>query len=258
MGTRQQDINIAGAAVKTDWIFINAAVHRTGSTFLQRLVNASSHTHIWGETNIGPKLLQIATLLEKAEKRGGGSQREAFKAGDRNIWMAHMVPEALQVADGLRLMMERIFAVPDRIAGSKEIRYRGRVIRYLAELFPDARFLLLTRNPLDALLSYRNTGWPDRDEASFLETWSDRSGEYWKISRELPGRALFIRYEDLDEAKASEIFRFLDLPLEENVVAVIKSRIGKSKGTETLTAADRESVRAVCGETYRTIYGNAL
>lgn len=244
--------------MKTDWIFINAAVHRTGSTFLQRLVNASSRTHIWGETNVGPKLLQIATLLEKAEKRGGGTQREAFREGDRNIWMAHMVPEAPQVAEGLRLMMERIFAVPGKIAGTKEIRYRGRVVRYLAGLFPDARFLLLTRNPMDALLSYRNTDWPEKDEPSFLEAWSDRSGEYWKIAQEFGDRAMFVRYEELDREGIAAIFAFLGLPLEEAVVAVMESRIGKSPGKARLTEEDRRKVRAACGDTFRLVYGSDL
>lgn len=240
--------------MRTDWIFINATTHRTGSTFLQRLVNASEEAHIWGETNITPKLHDIATLMEKAEQRGGGQQRARFEQGDRDTWMAHMVPEPQRVRESLKLMFWNLFGVPGKRAGLKDVRKPTSTITFLAELFPEARFLLLTRNPFDALLSYRNTGWPGLDEHSFLEAWVNHTAGYRRVAEDLGNRARFLRLEDIDQDAVPEIYGFLGLPFNEGALKVLESRVGSSTGESELTDTDRRKVRTVCGSVLNDVY----
>ena len=240
------------------WIFINATTHRSGSTFMQRVINACSKAHIWGETNIGVRLLDIATVLQKAANRGGDMQREDFMSGNRDIWMAHMCPSQTQVYDALRIMMHHMYNVEGKRVGLKDLYYSKEVIQFMARLFPDARFLFVTRNPVNAYLSYKNTNWPDKDEVKFLKSWTNRSLAYKKLSEDLCQRAMFIRYEDVDMEKFRNIYDFLDLPFERTVEDVINNRVGGSRKSQALTDSEAELIRNHCADAYKKIYGTSL
>jgi len=84
--------------------------------------------------------------------------------------------------------------------GFKEIRYGCREALFLQELFPDASFVLLFRDPRDCLRSIKSTAWYKKDYGrnprSFLATWGRLSGELLRASKRLR-RCRVVRYEQL-------------------------------------------------------------
>lgn len=100
-------------------------------------------------------------------------------------------------------------------------------IEALLELFPDARFVYIQRNPYDTVRSYMHllrlmNGWHalqhfDFDELMFrqIRTYRRMAESYLQQRRSIPaGRLIEIRYEDLEQDKIGEmqrIYRALNL-----------------------------------------------
>ncbi|WP_181705776.1 sulfotransferase family protein [Chthonobacter rhizosphaerae] len=86
----------------------------------------------------------------------------------------------------------------------------------IGQLYPDAQFIFLVRDPLDVALSY---GRMDGREGRFLEgmeRWMRTNSAILDFVRSAPGRCALFRYEDLVADPAGvvgEAVRFLGLPL---------------------------------------------
>lgn len=89
-----------------------------------------------------------------------------------------------------------------------------------AELFPEARFLVVTRDVRDVCLSWKRK-W-GKDVTWCAAKWASRMRAGWERARLLPAeRCLFVKFEDLltgTEATCRKICEFLQLPFSDRMV----------------------------------------
>lgn len=194
-------------------IFLLSAGWRSGSTLMQRLIMSDKRVLIWGEPydECGPIQAMADTL--KAF-RPGWPPSEYFYDGTppgqlTGSWVANLFPSPADLWRAHRHFFDTLFDAPARSAGAtrwgvKEVRLGIEHARYLRWLYPNARFVLLYRNPLEAYRSYCRYGrsWYDTypDKPMFTPT---AFGLHWRrlIEGFLSGAdtlgAMLVRYEDL-------------------------------------------------------------
>lgn len=229
-------------------IFLLSAGWRSGSTLLQRLLMSDPRVLLWGEPfdECGPIQAMAATV--KAFRPGWPppdyylSHHAGARPGDlADDWIANLFPAPQALRAGHRAFFDAAFAAPARQAGAqrwgiKEVRLSVEHARYLKWLYPNARFLFLYRNPLDAYVSYCRYG------RNWYDVWPDRPvftpqafGAHWRaltegFLREAQGLgAVIVRYEDLvkgDEALLQQIERQMDFRLDR---AVLGNKVGSSE-----------------------------
>lgn len=221
-------------------IFIMAATWRSGSTLLQRLVVSSGEALVWGEPWNRTDLVGI---MRRSLRPFDGSWPQPSTpaseveptVGIEDRWIANLFPPPGDLVEAHRSMFRRLLAEPAARAdrprwGAKFVRYGLDDARYLRFLFPDARFVFVIRDPVDAWGSYRAYGlqsyarWPDRPVATathFGRLWRRRSIEFVEGSAEVG--ALVVRYEDLlpDSAVLDELEEYLDLTLDRSVLDTV-------------------------------------
>lgn len=150
-------------------VFLLAAA-RSGSTYLQRLINCMSEITLWGEH--GGFLRQLAQAYASAShpnfarniRRARGwvphllEKRAVLQPNQRAVntieWVNAYEPEALR--EGFRRLLLGFFSDPVPRGsrwGFKEIRYGEDEARFLEQLFPQARFVYLLRHPVAVLKS---------------------------------------------------------------------------------------------------------
>lgn len=93
-------------------------------------------------------------------------------------------------------------------------------IDLLNQLFPKARFLIITRDVRDVCLSWKNK-W-SKDMVFCAQKWADRMGKGW-ISTALiqKERYLYVKFEDIldfPDKEIREICRFMDIPFSERML----------------------------------------
>jgi hypothetical protein len=193
-------------------VFVLGAA-RTGTTLLQRLLNAYEDVLVWGEHEgfLEPVATGLFRALESRNifdpsKRVTDAVRDS-RPGERwQAWMNWGEPEDWK--DAFRAFLERLF-VPDGLPGKrwwgfKEIRYMAnpadRTLDLLRELYPDALFAFIVRHPLNAIASVRHipAGAAGLGELRRLcVTWDRRYRAYAAHRRRHPERCFWVVYEDL-------------------------------------------------------------
>jgi hypothetical protein len=194
-------------------IFIFAAGWRSGSTLLQRLVMSDGGVLIWGEPYQESGLIQ-ALAATLAAFRPGWPQSKWMYGGQppaelARTWVANLFPPAGDYRNAHRALFETMFAIPARRAGVrrwglKEVRLDATHARYLRWLYPNARFVFLHRDPLDAYASYRARAGNWRDRYPGPPTLTPTSfGRHWRrvaesfVTDGADLQALTVRYDDL-------------------------------------------------------------
>lgn len=194
-------------------IFLLSAGWRSGSTLLQRLIMSDKRVLIWGEPydECGP--IQAMADTFKAF-RPGWPPADYYYDGTppdqlSGKWVANLFPAPAALWQAHRQFHDALFDAPATQAGAarwgiKEVRLGIEHARYLRWLYPNARFVLLYRNPLDAYRSYCRYGrsWYNifPNQPVFTPT---AFGAHWRrmIEGYLEGAeslgALLVRYEDL-------------------------------------------------------------
>lgn len=194
-------------------IFLLSAGWRSGSTLLQRLVMSDKRVLIWGEPydECGPIQAMAQTMRAF---RSGWPPQEYFYDGTppqqlTGSWVANLfpAPESLQAAH--RQFLDTLFDTPATSAGAsrwglKEVRLDINHARYLKWVYPNARFVFLYRNPLEAYSSYCRYGrswydlFPDRPmftPTAFGAHWGRLMQGYLEGAEALG--AMQLKYEDL-------------------------------------------------------------
>ncbi len=225
-------------------IFLLSAGWRSGSTLLQRLIMSDKRALIWGEPydECGPIQAMAGTL--KAF-RPGWPPAEYYYDGTppaqlTGSWVANLFPAPASLWHAHRRFHDTLFAAPATEAGAarwgiKEVRWGIEHARYLRWLYPNARFVLLYRNPLEAYRSYCRYGrsWYDTfpDKPVFTPT---AFGAHWRTLMEgyLAGAesigAMLLRYEDLvgPNPPLAELDAYLDIQTNHGVLA---NKVGSSE-----------------------------
>ena len=207
---------------------------RSGTTLLQKILNSADDVMIWGEH--GGFLKQIAQAYfhntENPNVNGQIFEKNAV-AKDPNLdfnpsmltkigysWMNWYGRR--EVAANFAGLIESFFHPPGmekRHWGFKEIRYGGndRAIEMLAELFPNARFVFIARNPVDVIASQTALGWGSRTALGsgwkqLAEVWAARNRGLLEFQRANEERTRWVRFESLiskDSGAVDDLFEWL-------------------------------------------------
>ena len=224
---------------------------RSGSTMLQRMLGSHSAIYTHPEPHIVTPLAHLGYYdnVDKAPYDHINASEaireyvEDLPAGEEDYLDAcraylDVLYGRMLDKSGLKMMLDKTPAY-------------GLVIPFLTRVYPDAKFIVLTRHPLAVLSSYAN---------SFFEGDYDAATEFNDIlGRYVPAMADFlrqddvpffhIRYEDLvkaPEARMAEIFEFLGLPNEEGAVDYGKhDHVVKSFGDPKASQESRPTTKSV-------------
>lgn len=229
-------------------IFLFSAGWRSGSTLLQRLIMSDPRVLLWGEPFDECGVIQAMARTVRAFRSGWpppdyyhSHHRDAKPGELADDWIANLFPAPEDLRRGHRAFFQATFAEPARRAGShrwgiKEVRLTAEHAHYLKWLYPNARFVFLYRNPLDAYQSYCRYGrnwydtWPDKPvftPTSFGRHWRELTEGFLRDEQALG--ALVVRYEDMvkgaDEL-LQRIERYLDVRLDRSVLG---KKVGSSE-----------------------------
>jgi len=218
-------------------IFLLSAGWRSGSTMLQRLLMSDPGVLVWGEPYDECGLVQALAGCTPAF-RPGWPPPEYFYDGRptgqlSGEWIANLFPALEDWRRSQRALFDTLLAAPARRAGArrwgvKEVRLGAEHAHYLRWLYPNAKFLLLYRHPLEAYRSYCSFGrnWYDTFPARPMFTPA-AFGEHWR--RLMQGflddadalGAMLVKYEDLagGTLPLERIDRYLGIATDHAVMA---------------------------------------
>lgn len=105
--------------------------------------------------------------------------------------------------------------------GDKNPHY-ALLIERIDRLFPDARYIHITRDYRDNILSYTQMPFDLRNPSALAQRWKEYNEEILKVSRRASERFLWLRYEDLvahSEHEMRRICRFLEVEFDGAMLA---------------------------------------
>lgn len=223
-------------------IFLLSAGWRSGSTFLQRLICSDSNVLIWGEPLEDRLVLPRLHAMVADYSKEDGHIKYAIDSLEGELtdeWIANLNPGYQQLLRAHRSFFECFFDTSaynqDRPRwGVKSVRWSGHHAKYLKMLYPNAKFVFLIRNPLDAWRSYRGRTWyaayPDYtvdNVFKFCAHWKYMTESFLEHIEELQG--LLITYEDIrtQDQTLVDLESYLGVEIDRSV---IKKKIGSSFG----------------------------
>lgn len=152
---------------------------RAGSTLLQKLLNTHSELTIFGEhagflTGIMAAWQAVAANRWIPEKSASGrwliEDERPVNAEKWTAWDGSF--SKIDFQHYLRNFLDQLFSdglPPERRWGFKEIRYnRPGFIDFFLSIYPEALFILLMRNPIDACISF-TSAFVDQNELNSFE-----------------------------------------------------------------------------------------
>jgi hypothetical protein len=240
---------------------------RSGSTLLQKMLAVSPRVATVAEPWI---CLPLATMME----------RDAVRA---EYWHATCQLALEDLAKELpggeaefrELCADFVRSVYQRIAGDsgrtvfidKTPRYYM-IVPFLAEAFPEARFVFLFRNPVEVLTSILKTWRKDRFGPRLMANWVDivrGPGDMVRGARSLGDRAMAIQYTRLvtePEAVVREVCAYLDIPFSDEMLTryhevEFSGRMGDQVGVKAYGSVSTQSLskwKSFVGNRYRKRY----
>jgi hypothetical protein len=251
----------AGRSVNERGVFFVGGCQKSGTTWLQRLLNAHPHARCGGEGHLAGLLTSVLQQAVNAYNR-----RQAQRAPD------------LQVMLGRDDLLGAIKGLSDRIlasylpkgAAAKEIRAVGdktpehaQAVAVLDELYPQSRFVHVIRDGRDACIS----GWfhlkrqGRSGQFASLADYADYFAEHHWVpyinaartaGERLPDRYHEIRYESLHadpHAETRQLLAFLQIDASDETVNTClggasfeKLAGGRSRGEEDKSSFFRKGV----------------
>lgn len=222
--------------------------HRSGTTLVQRVLNSYDDVQIWGEhegflhdvANAFFRGWESRNLFQDSRPPGSaasdpGTDWQAWMNGfTKDEWTQRFrdLVEALLVPAGLP---------GKRFWGFKEIRYGSatdRTIEFLQQLYPDALFGFIVRDPFNALASARRR--PERARSlvelqASCDEWVARYRSYrtWHASGRI--RSVWLRYEEVirGEGAIGDLLRLMGKTLGAPQRSVMASEGGRGSSFKT-------------------------
>jgi len=217
------------------------AQHRGGGTLLTRLLNCHPDIVIWGEhAGFISRLAEADAVMQQYGQVMHPRPDELFERylargtdnlADYDPWMSPVVRTDFQAwcREFLCVMFSQRLA-SDQRWGFKEIRYNLQIAIFLQSLFPDARFVLLARDPIELCLSQLFVSWSldsllptgvQHDAGKLrasvencLQTIVASQANLASIQPAMPREAISMSYEELSANATGEmgrLFEFLDV-----------------------------------------------
>lgn len=240
-------------------VFVLALGWGSGSTLIQRILMTDASLLIWGEpygrmglvTSVTAALTAVNDKWPRErffERREGEALTQEF--------VANHYPSPADLLAGYRSLLLRTYATPAQRRGFgrwgiKEVRMSAGDAALLATLFPDARFVVVKRNPYDCYRSSQDmqTRWRydsvvDRADR-FATLWAQMASTWLDVPGDL--RATVVAYEDVVGGRYDfrELERFTGLTLDEQ--AALGVRAGQRGNRRELSGGDRRTIRKIAG-----------
>jgi hypothetical protein len=208
--------------METHLIFVIGAP-RSGTTMLERMLE--SHTMILGGPE--PHLLTPLAHLGYFDKVDKAPYDHILAAESQRLFVERLPGKEQDYVDACRAYCDVLYS--RALAGSGKSLFLdktpayGLVLPFIQKVFPDAKYVILTRHPLAILSSYAN---------SFFDGDYATAQNYNPIvNRYVPAMAKFlrdgrvpyfhVRYEDLvtdPEAWMERIYDYLGVPFEKDTI----------------------------------------
>ena len=218
-------------------IFLLATGWRAGSTLLQRIVVTDPRVLLWGEpfgdlalpSRIAEMVSHISQLYSLKERF---IQDRVTSTEMATSWIASLYPPGDDFRLALRGLFDRWLGEPARQRGFarwglKEVRLGATEASLLHWLYPQAKFVILSRHPYDCYRSLADSGWNhvyyQRPEvrvdsaAGFARHWNRLAAGWSELPPGFP--CLHIKYEDLISGQLDfrKLEAWLGVELRENV-----------------------------------------
>ncbi len=198
-------------------LMVLSAVHRCGSTLMQRLCNVRKKTLLWGEH--GRVLTNFTKMYSHTDLFAisrGDARRRYFESGeDPNQWIACMTPEPefaqTAIVNSARTLLNTLYCQrrdTHDVIGFKEVRYSRFEIELLRRCYPEADLILLVRDPYKTWNSTPRDWYSSLDE--WTTAWGQNASDYMDIAA-TDSRCHLIRYEDVLKRDSQTLERFFDV-----------------------------------------------
>jgi hypothetical protein len=217
--------------------FFIVASARSGTTMLRLILNQHSLIAVPPESRFITELWQGSPEVETENFLTRLAAHPRFTA-----WELPIEAVRRELEDRQRVSYrDAISAAYSAYASSKgKARWGDKTPRYvehipfLADLFPDSRFIHLVRDGRDVALSYADVSFGPKTVSRSAALWAKRVSAGLSQGRPLgPGRYAEIRYEDLvedPERQLKEVCNFLNVSFEPTMLE------GASAGNEDVLA----------------------
>ena len=266
--TKRFPLNAVSSANKP--VFILSTIWRSGSTALQRVLISDPSIQVWGEpysnTNLIPMLAQSSMALAAPEWPDNRHfiNLQVIRDNPENYFIANWYPPLQAMFESHRAMLDRLFKQPAEEMGKQKfgikfVRLGLSEMHYLEWIYPDAKFIILVRNPWDCWRSYKGYDWTYRWPKGIISTpkhfakiWEKQTSEL--ISQPETENVKILRYEDFihPDFNWDRLKTFCDLP---NIrPEVLENRImGVNVKPKPITDDDCAVISRVCGHVARQL-----
>jgi hypothetical protein len=235
-------------------LIILSAVHRSGSTLLQRICNARKGTLIWGEH--GGLLSHFADIYTNAAFYSHNASQESiqyFSHGENpNLWIGSICPDLSfvqqAVIESARTFLNTMYGQyreTHDIIGFKEVHYSPREFGLIRQCYPDADIMLLVRNPLNTWNSTPRSWYPSF--AAWLEKWQ-QNAQYFMALAKMDAKCQLLRHEDVvgQEKSTMAILAETAKVSPKQIAMVLANKIGSSH--VGISEQERQTILQHCRE----------
>jgi len=177
-------------------IFVFATGERCGSTMVQRFLSSHPDVMLWGE-QLGA-LDHFAAFYETwlRHARTYENLSDDYAAKLQRAFVANLSPGEPILKTSARQALRMLYGGYAKRWGCKEIRCGAMVVEMLRDLFPGARFVLLTRDVQSCLRSLAKWEIPLDECKRFTERWARLASEFRQLAQTGDPSYLLVRYED--------------------------------------------------------------
>lgn len=229
-------------------IFLLSTGWRAGSTLLQRIMVTEPRLLLWGEplgemTIVSRIAEMMSGFISSRNLQLWKDQPDPSSSGLATCWIAILYPHRNAIRLALRSFFDQWLRDPARERGFvrwgfKEVRLGATEASLLHWLYPNAKFVIISRHPYDCYRSLADAYWdqvyyryPDvciDSAASFARHWNRLAISWSHLPVGFP--AVHVKYEDLIARKVDfrGIESWLGIQIRENVaLSVAVGRTGK-------------------------------
>lgn len=240
-------------------VFVLALGWGSGSTLIQRIVMTDPSLLVWGEPYGRMGLITSVTTAMSAVTDKWPRQRFVKElAGDEltQNFVANHYPPAADLLEGYRALMLRTYAEPAQRRGFdrwglKEVRFSAGDATLLSILFPNARFIVVKRNPYDCYRSSQDMTTRWRYDAvienaeQYAALWSSLASTWIDPPADLAH--VVVSYEDVVAGRYDfrALEQFTGLTLDES--KALSVRAGQRGDRRELAERDRQTIRKLAG-----------
>lgn len=241
-------------------VFIYAASWRTGSTLLQRIINASKDIFVWGEPAFLPEVRNLYERAESYLNKVTWSRRTALHS-NAGKWAAVISPPPERLKRATKAFFKGLYQEETENFGMKrwgfkEVRSNAVANMCLIKgLYPDCKFLFLVRDPYDTYRSIKGKEFHAnfKEPMEPIKVWSNNVTEFLDDTT-IGKNALLIRYEDLasitknNNALLNEITGHIRTKLTNKMYRQMEIRIDSSGTGSDLTYDELRTISQIAGK----------